>query len=436
MAEHLISLRKQVAAARARIVDLDKAAGDKPMTPEQLTEFEAASADLQAKSTRLEQAELAEREAARIVQPAAEILGDAPKPRAAVTVGEPNALARPGVPFARFIASMAAAHRLKQSPSEWYAAKFGAGDMVHAALSPDSVAGGGGSIPQDIFATIAPLLQAKALVRRSGVVPTPMPRGNISIVRQTGGATFRRVAPNVASNASSPTFGGVNLTSKSMVGSIPIHNDLIRWSALQIDQEVVRASVDGIAVAEDVDFLRGTGVGANVKGMRYIATAAAGNLLTMTATPDVAKIKGDLRRLVHALASKNVPMSQCFWGFSPREALYLQYLDNSLGARVFPEMADGTLMGFPFGMSTSIPITLGGGTESEVYLWDAAECAIGDAEDVNVQISTEASYTNESGSLVSAWDLNQTVIKISLANDFGMFHNEGCAVLTGVTWGA
>ena len=219
-----------------------------------------------------------------------------------------------------------------------------------------------------------------------------------------------------------------------MLGIIPISNDLVNFAPQRIDDIATAQGVEGIRVAEDVDFLRGQGIGANVKGLRYIASGS--NLLTMTATPDVSKIQYDLQRMVLALANANIQFAKPFWGFAPRTALYLQYLLNSNGFRVFPSMDTGTLMGFPFGMTTSVPINLGSGAnESEVYLWDAAECVIGDAENVRVDVSTEASYKDENGTLVSAFSKDQTVLRLILSNDFAMFHNAGVCVMTGVTWG-
>lgn len=438
MRDHIVSLLRQQTAARTRLGELDTAAGDRPLTPEQQTQWETVTADLRAITQRLEQAQEAERMAAQSATPVTPVLeGVTPvtPSTASVEVGEPNALQKPGVPFGRFIASLVGGRVTKGGAAGFYKAKFRTEDMVHAALLASEPLSGGVTVPSPIYANMAPLLQARALVRRSGAEVVPLPNGQTTITRATGGATFSRVAEGSEQNASSPTFGAVTLTAKKMLGLIPISNDLIAFSAQQIDQIVTKQGIEGIAVAEDVDFLRGTGVGANPKGMRYIATTAAGNLLTMTGTPDVAKIQYDLQRIVLALAGSNVPMRNCFWGFSPRVALYLQYLLNSAGLRVFPSMDNGTLMGYPFASSTSIPINLGGGTESEIYFWDAAECVIGDAQSIRVDMSTEASYKNEAGTLVSAFSKDETILRLVLSNDFAMFHNAGCAVMTGVTWG-
>jgi len=432
MRDHIIALLKAMADKRAAIEAINAAAGANPLTPEQQKQWDDLTAEHAALKKRHEQAEAHERELAATARPLDPITPDAPA--AAASVGDPNALARPGVPFGRLLAAKVAAHVLKVDPAAWYKAKFGDTDYVHAALVAGDPEKGGTTIPQQLYASIVPLLQAQALMRRSGAEVVPLPNGQTTITRAVGGATFSRVAEGTEVNASNPTFGSVTLTAKKMLGMIPISNDLINFSAQRIDAYATSQGIEGIRVAEDVDFLRGSGVGANIKGLRNIA--AGSNLLTMTGTPDVAKIQADLQRIVLALANANIPFRKPFWGFAPRVALYLQYLLNSNGFRVFPSMDNGILMGYPFGMTTSIPINLGGGTESEVYLWDAAECVIGDAENLRADVSTEASYKDETGTLVSAFSKDQTIVRLILSNDFAMFHNAGVCVMTGVTWGA
>jgi HK97 family phage major capsid protein len=312
---------------------------------------------------------------------------------------------------------------------------FGAGDaFVFAALNATDGPSGAYTVPTTLAAQLVPLLQATTVMGRAGVPREPLPNGQITIVRSLTGATFTRVAEGTGVNASSPTFGAVTLTAKKMIGKIPISNDLIRYSAYRIDTDVQRDALRGLQVAEDGDFLRGSGVGAIPKGARYIATGT--NLLTMTGSPSVTTIALDLQRCVSALAVANIPMSRCFWGMSPRVALYLEYLLNAAAVKVFPEMAGKVLYGFPFFTTTAIPINLGGGTESELYFADADDLIIGDGLNIQVDVSHEASYLDETGTLVSAFDKDQTIVRLMLANDFAAFHPQAVCCMTGVTWGA
>jgi len=64
MGEHIISLRRQVAAARAAMETINAAAADKPLTPEQQKEWDGHKATIVALKTRLEDSETHEREMA------------------------------------------------------------------------------------------------------------------------------------------------------------------------------------------------------------------------------------------------------------------------------------------------------------------------------------------------------------------------------------
>jgi HK97 family phage major capsid protein len=438
MREHIISLQRQVATKTAGLQALvDKAEGEnRDLTAEEQATFAKGETEVKALKARLERATSVEREAATVTTP---VLVQPDKPSGATPSGLVTPIVKElpaGVAFARLVAARAAAGR--GTPADalaWYKKNFGEGDdIVVAALNATTLGDGAYTVPTTLAAQLIPLLQAKTVLGRAGVPREPLPNGQITIVRSLTGAAFTRVAEGTGVNASSPTFGAVTLTAKKMIGKIAISNDLIRYSAYRIDASVERDAMRGLQVAEDGDFIRGTGVGAIPKGMLYIATGA--NLLTMTGTPSVTTIVTDLQRTVAALANANIPMMRCFWAFAPRVAFYLQWLLNSAGFKVFPEMMGGTLMGFPYFTTTAIPINLSPGTVSEFYFADADELIIGDGLNIKVDVSQEASYLDETGTLVSAFDKDQTIVRLMLANDFAAFHPQAVCCMNGVTWGA
>jgi HK97 family phage major capsid protein len=343
------------------------------------------------------------------------------------------------VAFGRLVCAIAAGgagRDRKQKALAWYRTNFGDGDNpVTAALTVSDQGSGGVTVPTTLGAQLIPLLQAQTVLGRAGVKRVPLPGGNITIVRSLTGAVFTRLAAEGdVVNASSPTFGAVTLAAKKMIGKFAVSNDLIRYSAYDISGETERDAVRGLQVAEDSDFLRGSGVGPIPKGLRNIATGS--NLLTMTANWSVSTVALDLGRMVAALAASNVPMNKCFWAFAPRTRYFLRYLLNATGVKVFPEMADGLLLDFPYFDTTSIPINLGAGDETEIMFAAADQLIIGDGLNIQVDVSTEATYADENGNPVSAFDKDQTIVRILLANDFAAFHPQAAAAMTGVTWGA
>ncbi len=193
--------------------------------------------------------------------------------------------------------------------------------------------------------------------------------------------------------------------------------------------------LNGVRTREDLAFIRDAGTSYCPKGMRYWAAAA--NILTMTATPTLITMTLDLGRLILALEEANVGFTRPGWMMAPRTRHALMTIRDANGNLAYaPEMARGMLMGYPYGVTTQIPRTLGGGTESELYLADFADVVIGQADSVEIATSSEASYKNESAVLVSSFSQDQTVIRVIEEHDLCVRHAESVAVLTALTWGA
>jgi HK97 family phage major capsid protein len=112
-------------------------------------------------------------------------------------------------------------------------------------------------------------------------------------------------------------------------------------------------------------------------------------------------------------------------------------LADGNGNLVFQEQLEqGTLNGWPVGVTTHVPTNLGGGgNESELYLVDFADLVVAESEQLMIDVSSEATYV-EGGVTKSAFQKNQTLIRAMLAHDFGIRHDASVAVKTGVTYGA
>jgi HK97 family phage major capsid protein len=139
--------------------------------------------------------------------------------------------------------------------------------------------------------------------------------------------------------------------------------------------------------------------------------------------------------MILALEENNVPFSNPGWIFSPRIAMFLMTLRDGLGNYVFrAEMQTGKFWGYPFRKTTQIPTNLGSGSDSEFYLADFDDVIIGDTMNIQVAVSEEASYRNENDELVSAFSLDQTVMRVLLEHDIVLRHDESVAVMTECPW--
>ena len=306
---------------------------------------------------------------------------------------------------------------------------------VTKALAAGDNAAGGFIVPTPLSQDIIELLRPMAVVRRLGPVIVPMPSGTIRIPKLTAGSAATYIGENTNISKTQPTFGQIALTYKKLAATVPVSNDLLRYSSPGADTIVRNDLVRAMAQREDQAFIRDDGTSATPKGIRYWCPAA--NQLSMTGTDTLADITTDLGRMVQALKDANVPMTRPGWMFSPRTERRLLTIQNTNGFYVYrPEMMSGKLWNYPFAVTTQIPSNLGvGANESEVYLVDFDDMAIGEAQNLIIDASTEAAY-DDNGTLRSAFSLDQTVVRAISEHDFAARRDVAIVVLTNATWGA
>lgn len=362
--------------------------------------------------------------------------------------GDGNGAAKPkerdkGAAFGRIVRAVAVS-RLEnlgpEGPGQMLA-KWGDEDLAkdvkeyrEKALAASSATAGGFLVPEQYSTDIIALRRAAVVVRSMGPREIPMPTGTLNIPKITAGASASYVGENTNIPKTQPTFGQVKLTYKKLVALVPFSNDLLRYSSPSADAVVRDDIVRAMAVAEDGNFLRGDGTTAGPKGLRYWAPAA--NLIGAAAV-SLANVTTDLGKLIVQLMNNNVPMTRPGWLMSPRSWNYLMTVQTTTGAFAFrDEMNTGRLWGWPFKMTTAVPITLTVGANSdcsEVYLTDFDDAVIGDSQRLVVDVSMEAAYYDGS-SVVAAFSQDQSVVRTIAEHDFAMRDSNAVAILTGVRW--
>jgi len=311
----------------------------------------------------------------------------------------------------------------------------GINDIVAKALTSDTGPTGGYLVPQQYAEEVIELLSAKAVVRKMGAVSLPL-EGTLNIPKLTAGATAYFIGEAQKIPVSQPTFDQIKLTEKTLVTMVPISNKLIRLSSPKVDIQVRNNMIDVMAKKEDLAFIRGTGTDYSPKGLLHWASPT--NKFPANSTVTVSNIAADLQAAINKLESANVPMDKVGWIMSPRVKNFLMTAMNQNGIYVWrDEMEKGTLLGYPYAVTTQIPSNLGtaGGNESEVYLVDFSECIIGDGPQLEVSVSTQAAYEQD-GTFISAFQADLTVVKMVRYVDFAVRHGEAVAVIQNVTWGA
>lgn len=310
------------------------------------------------------------------------------------------------------------------------------GELVIRALGTGVGTAGGFFVPDDLSMEIIELLRARAIVRSMNPVMLPMPSGVLTLPKLTGGATAGYIGESTPQNATQQTTGQLRLTWKKLRAHVPVSNEFLKFSIPAADDTIRDDSIAALATREDQAFLRDDGTADTPKGLRYWAPAAN---VTATAGKTLANVETDLKGLLQTLEGADVRMLRPGWMMSPRSKNHLLTLRETGGALAFPELREGNgdrLWTLPLGVTNNIPSNLGSGSdESEVYLVDFADAVIGEATELEIAVSSEASYTDSGGTVVSAFDRDETVMKLIARHDFGMRHDASIAITTGVQWG-
>lgn len=313
------------------------------------------------------------------------------------------------------------------------------GDQVKAMTAGDPETGGI-LIPQAVSAEVIDLLRARVIVRNMNPVTIPMPNGNFRLPIKTSGTNSYYVGESTSPTTSQVKTGNVLLSFKKQMTLVPSSNDLFRYSSPGADQLIRNDIVSETAVRQDQAFLRDPGTNSTPKGLRYwaavnnviLATGGVGgdsNLGAMTTT---------LSKLILKLLENNVPMSNVHWVMSPRTYMNLTSVRTTNGPYAFrDEMMRGTLWGYGFTTSTTVPNNLTEGANadtSELYLVDAGEVVIGDSERLMIDASDIAAY-EEGGTVKAAYSRDETVIRAISEHDLVVRRAEAVAIATGVRWG-
>lgn len=403
------------------------------LTAEQVEEFASLQTQFTAVGAQITRMEAAEQMAAAAARPlpAANIGGNGYGYSA-----QPKAPDVKGAKVARMIQAIGATGRGGREAAHYAETVLGDADVAMA-LNTGAASAGGVLVPQAFMADMVELLTPKSVVRSMGAIPLPMPNGNLTVPKMTGGATSYYVSESAAGTASEQTFGDLSLSAKHMITLVPVSNQLLQYSGVSqnVESLIVGDMVNSMGLREDLAYIRGDGTANTPKGFRNLAPAA--NIVAASDGATVQKVEADLSKLELKLLNANVRMLKPGWVMNPTTFMFLHSLRDGNGNKVYPELLQNQLRGKPLAVTTQVPANLGTGTESELYLVDFADAIIGESGTVTLAISTEASYTDPvSGTVKNAFTSNQTLIRAVSSNDFGMRHDASVAVLTGVKWGA
>jgi HK97 family phage major capsid protein len=339
----------------------------------------------------------------------------------------------PGIAFARIVYSMAACGMDQHAAAAHAETVWGteAGQIV-ANMEQATNVKGGFLVNTAYSADFVDLLRPRVVVRQLGARSVPMPDGNLTIRRKTAGTSAGYVGERVPAPVTGLQVGQFNMSAKRLAALVPITNQLIRRSAFGVEAMVRDDLVESVSIKEDQQFLRGTGSSTAPAGL--LSLISNSHIIAANAVVNLANVTSDLGKLRLRVFESNIPMTSCGWVMSYRTKLFLENLRDGNGNFAFPTVKDGTLYGYPIGVTTSVPDNLGeDGDESEIYFGDFAQFLIGDTMQVAIAASDTAAY-DDGGTIRSSFSNDETVIRILTEHDTQIRYDTAFAVLEGVRW--
>ncbi|MDG9925441.1 MULTISPECIES: phage major capsid protein [unclassified Pseudomonas] len=435
----VLQLRSERAELNTKLQALAKIEADGgSLNAEQLEEFTSLEAQIADLSSKLARAEAAEKAAALSAVPVNEGAQGVQGPPASRMGGGEGKEQVKGAGMAQMVRLLAAAQGNQQLAA--HLAKEGNfGSDVQMALSTVTAGAGGVLVPTNMASEVIEALRPTSIVRKMGVISLPLNNGNLTMPRISGNTVVGYIGTETDIPLTGMTFADTKLSAKKMAALVPVSNDLLRMSGVnpRVDQLVANDLATSMGLSEDLHFIRADGTGVLPKGLRYWAIAQ--NLVPAPAMAGIELQAIDLYLggMMLRLETANVQMQSCGWLMHPRVLRWLQSLRDGNGNKAYPEIEQGLLKGYPVGLSNQIPVNLGAGSnQTEIYFVNFADMMIGEDMDLVIDFSKEATYKDGGGEVVSAFQRDQTLVRVIAKHDFGPRHVESIVVGTACDWGA
>lgn len=320
---------------------------------------------------------------------------------------------------------------------KWARSAYGERSPQMLAMQQSVFTAGGATIADNFVGQeLIELLRAKASFRRAGARMLPLINGTATIPKVTGGSSSYWGGEGDNITASDITTGQVKLVEKKLTSLVPVSNDLLKNSNLQVDRMIRDDMVGSSANAEDLACLRGNGLANSPKGVYYWVGDAG---RTDTAGATLANIRTDIKRARNRLGNANAPNVRRAWFMHSRDLNFIgtEIVDANSNL-VWPALAEGDGARWNGGIvfeNNNIPTNLGGGTESELYYVEASECFIGDSGQLELEVFLNATYVDAAGAMRSGISRDESVVRLIRKMDFAMRHVESAHVTEKVTYG-
>ena len=290
-------------------------------------------------------------------------------------------------------------------------------DLEQKAMGSTPLSSGGILIPTPLAANVIDLARNQARVLQAGAITVPMSTATLRYARQTQDVTANWVSEANDIPVSAAAFDSVLFTAHKLAAMVVLDNELLE-DAPNTDGVIENSISKSLALALDFTALYGTGIAPQPQGLHGIVPAVpAGGL----ATYDLM-----LQAIEEITAANFIPNAVIY---SARTANTLAKQKNSLGDYLTLPAAFTALQKL---VTNQVPNNLGtGANESQAFVGQWDELALGLRSSLQIEVSREASYFDGTV-LQSTFSKDQTVIRAILRADWQVLQTAAFAEVTGI----
>ena len=420
--------QKDLREKNNRLDDLEtKDQNDGGLTPEEATERDALTKEVDTLATKISRLRTRESAQAALAGPVPyQAPGRTAAPAAAAPVQVVNL--EKGIRFARYAMAIAAgkggrndtldyARRWDgQTPevSAYLKASWGlSGEQMSQLISLKAIAGtatvgspawGGELAYADNLASefVELLRNATIIGRLPGLRRVPF---NVRVGVQTGGATVNWVGEGLVKPVGELDFTSATLTYSKIAGIVVMSDELVRLSSPSAEQVVRDDLVAAIQEFMDQQLLDST-VAAGANNPASLTNGVTGTAATGTTAADLRDDINDI--LMTPMDAADMSMNNVVLLMPGAVARGIWSLTSTLGQAEFPTMTPtgGTLQGFPVIVSNSVPA-------GNIIAVKADEVWLADDGQVTLDASNQATLdmAGSTSAVFSLWQRNCTAIR-------------------------
>ena len=241
-------------------------------------------------------------------------------------------------------------------------------DVLSRALT---TTGAASTIQTDVLAqSFIDLLRNRMVVRQLGATVLGGLQGNISVPRQSGGATAQWVAEGVAPTQSTQTFDSVTLSPKGVAAETQVTTQTLIQSSIDMEAMIRTDLATVMALAIDLGCINGSGAAGEPLGILNtpgIGSVTVGGAALSNADP--------LIDLEAAVANANADVGSLSYLTNSHVVAQLKKLKTTTGEYIFNNGSDegpnfvGDVNGYGVARSNQVPNNLGAGTNQSALLF-------------------------------------------------------------------